>query len=116
MMAEKFKRVSIIVLDSVGIGEAPDAEKYGDEGCDTLGHIAEKMNGLNVPNMAAMGLSNIRPENPLVGVPVQEHPKAFFTKMQEISAGKDSMDGHWEMMVFLSQARCTRFRKVSRMN
>lgn len=98
MMAEKFKRVSIIVLDSVGIGEAPDAEKYGDEGCDTLGHIAEKMNGLNVPNMAAMGLSNIRPENPLVGVPVQEHPKAFFTKMQEISAGKDSMDGHWEMM------------------
>ncbi|WP_018662813.1 phosphopentomutase [Heyndrickxia acidiproducens] len=97
-MLKNFKRVSIIVIDSVGIGEAPDAEKYGDSGCDTLGHTAEKMNGLNIPNMAAMGLSNIRPENPLKGVQVQEHPTAFYTKMQEISAGKDSMDGHWEMM------------------
>ncbi|SFG28358.1 phosphopentomutase [Sporolactobacillus nakayamae] len=97
-MTEKFKRIHIIVLDSVGIGEASDAAKYGDEGCDTLGHTAEAMNGLSVPNLAKLGLSNIRPEKPIQGVPVQEQPLAYFTKMHEVSAGKDSMDGHWEMM------------------
>ncbi|RYM04646.1 phosphopentomutase [Sporolactobacillus sp. THM7-7] len=97
-MAEKYKRIHIIVLDSVGIGEATDAAKYHDEGCDTLGHTAEAMGGLNVPNLAKMGLSNIRPENPIKGVPLQERPIAYYTKMHEVSAGKDSMDGHWEMM------------------
>jgi phosphopentomutase len=97
-MTEKFKRIHIIVLDSVGIGEASDAANYGDEGCDTLGHTAAAMNGLNVPNLARLGLSNIRPEKPIQGVPVQNQPLAYFTKMHEISAGKDSMDGHWEMM------------------
>ena len=51
--------VFLIVMDSVGIGEAPDAEKFGDKGADTFGHIAEKMNGLNMPNMGKLGLSNI---------------------------------------------------------
>lgn len=97
-MTEKFKRIHIIVLDSVGIGEASDAANYGDEGCDTLGHTAEAMNGLTVPNLAKLGLSNIRPEKPIQGVAVQDQPLAYFTKMHEISAGKDSMDGHWEMM------------------
>lgn len=97
-MTEKFTRVVVIVLDSVGIGQASDAEKYGDAGCDTLGHTADSMGGIHLPNMEAMGLSNIRPEKPLKGVAVQQHPSAFFTKMHEISAGKDSMDGHWEMM------------------
>lgn len=97
-MEEKFKRIHIIVMDSVGIGEASDAEKYGDAGSDTLGHTAGAMGGLHVPNLAKMGLSNIRPEKPLQGVPVQEHPVAYYTKMHEVSAGKDSMDGHWEMM------------------
>ncbi|MCO7175162.1 phosphopentomutase [Sporolactobacillus kofuensis] len=97
-MTEKFKRIHVIVLDSVGIGEATDAAKYGDEGCDTLGHTAAAMNGLNVPNLTKLGLSNIRPEQPILGVPVQDKPLAYFTKMHEISAGKDSMDGHWEMM------------------
>ncbi|WP_353948831.1 phosphopentomutase [Sporolactobacillus sp. Y61] len=97
-MANQFRRIHIIVLDSVGIGEASDAEKYHDKGCDTLGHTAEAMGGLNVPELEKLGLSNIRPDRPIRGVTVQEHPAAFFTKMHEVSAGKDSMDGHWEMM------------------
>lgn len=97
-MTETFKRIHIIVMDSVGIGEASDAAKYGDEGCDTLGHAAEAAGGLNVPHLERLGLSNIRPERPLSGIAVQDHPLAFFTKMHEVSAGKDSMDGHWEMM------------------
>ena len=60
MATNTYKRIFIIVMDSVGIGEAPDAEKFGDKGADTFGHIAERMNGLNMPNMAKLGLSNIR--------------------------------------------------------
>lgn len=55
-----YKRIFIIVMDSVGIGEAPDAEVFGDQGSNTIGHIAEKMNGLNMPNMAKLGLGNIK--------------------------------------------------------
>ncbi|KEF37343.1 phosphopentomutase [Schinkia azotoformans MEV2011] len=91
----KFKRVFLIVMDSVGIGEAPDAEKFGDKGADTLGHIAERMNGLNMPNLAKLGLSNIRE---IKGVPVAKRPLAHYTKMQEASVGKDTMTGHWEIM------------------
>ncbi|MGG4040167.1 phosphopentomutase [Bacillus smithii] len=90
-----YKRVHLIVMDSVGIGEAPDAEKFNDKGADTLGHIAERMNGLNMPNMAKLGLSNIRP---LKGIPKAEKPLAYYTKMQEASKGKDTMTGHWEIM------------------
>ncbi|PLT28265.1 phosphopentomutase [Peribacillus deserti] len=90
-----FKRVFLVVMDSVGIGEAPDAKKFGDEGSDTLGHIAERMNGLNMPVMAELGLSNIRP---IQGLEKAEKPKAFYTKMQEASNGKDTMTGHWEIM------------------
>lgn len=82
-------------MDSVGIGEAPDAKKFGDEGSDTLGHIAEKMNGLHMPNMAKLGLSNIRE---IQGIPVQDEPLAYYTRMQEASNGKDTMTGHWEIM------------------
>jgi phosphopentomutase len=90
-----YKRVFLIVMDSVGIGEAPDAEKYNDKGADTLGHIAEHRGGLNMPNMAKLGLSNIRE---IKGVPKAEKPLAYYTKMQEVSAGKDTMTGHWEIM------------------
>ncbi|MGM0874076.1 MAG: phosphopentomutase [Bacillota bacterium] len=90
-----YKRIFLIVLDSVGIGEAPDADKFNDLGSDTLGHIAEHMGGLNMPNMAKLGLSNIRE---IKGIPVQEQPQAFYTKMQEASNGKDTMTGHWEIM------------------
>ncbi|KKI93083.1 phosphopentomutase [Bacillus sp. SA1-12] len=90
-----YKRIFLIVMDSVGIGEAPDAEKFNDLGSDTLGHIAEHMGGLHMPNMAKLGLSNIRE---IKGVPKQAQPLAFYTKMQEASTGKDTMTGHWEIM------------------
>ena len=95
MKKELFKRIHLIVLDSVGIGESPDAELFGDEGADTLGHTAEAMNGLHMPNMAKLGLSNIRP---ILGVPVAADPLAMYGKMQESSVGKDTMTGHWEIM------------------
>lgn len=82
-------------MDSVGIGEAPDAERFGDNGADTLGHIAERMNGLNMPNMGKLGLSNIRE---IKGIKKAEKPLAFYTKMMEASNGKDTMTGHWEIM------------------
>lgn len=95
MSAHAYKRIFVVVMDSVGIGEAPDAEKFGDKGADTFGHIAEKMNGLKMPNMAKLGLSNIRE---IQGVEKAEKPLAFYTKMQEASNGKDTMTGHWEIM------------------
>ncbi|GHI01443.1 phosphopentomutase [Neobacillus kokaensis] len=95
MTLHTYKRIFIIVMDSVGIGEAPDADKFGDKGADTLGHIAEKMNGLHMPNMGKLGLSNIRE---LKGIEKAEQPLAFYTKMMEASNGKDTMTGHWEIM------------------
>ena len=95
----RFKRVFTLVLDSVGIGAAKDAAKFDDEGSDTLGHITSYWNGeLKLPNLTALGLGNIRADSPLTGVLPVEAPLAYYGKMQEISAGKDSMDGHWEMM------------------
>lgn len=91
----KFKKIHLVVLDSVGIGEAPDAKDFGDEGADTLGHIAEKMNGLHMPTMEKLGLSNIRQ---LKGIKRVENPKAYYGIMEEASVGKDTMTGHWEMM------------------
>jgi len=94
-MPYPYKRIFLIVMDSVGIGEAEDAEKFGDKGAHTLGHIAEKMNGLHMPNMAKLGLSNIYP---IQGIEKAASPLAFYTKMQEASNGKDTMTGHWEIM------------------
>ena len=90
-----FKRIFLVVMDSVGIGEAPDAEEFNDVGANTLGHIAEKMNGLNMPNMQKLGLGNI---GDIKGIEKQDSPLAYFTKMQEASNGKDTMTGHWEIM------------------
>ncbi|MED4083084.1 phosphopentomutase [Halalkalibacterium halodurans] len=95
MDVKRFKRVFLIVMDSVGIGEAPDAKAFGDQGAHTLGHIAERMNGLHMPNMAALGLSHIRP---IQGIEKVDKPKAHYGIMQEISSGKDTMTGHWEIM------------------
>lgn len=91
----KFNRIFLVVMDSVGIGEAPDAEKFNDKGADTLGHIADHMNGLHMPNMADLGLSNIRE---IKGIEKAVKAKAHFTKMEEASNGKDTMTGHWEIM------------------
>lgn len=95
MTNHTYKRIFLVVMDSVGIGEAPDAERFGDKGSDTLGHIAEKMNGLKMPNMGKLGLSNIRE---IKGIQKAEKPLAYYTKMQEASNGKDTMTGHWEIM------------------
>ena len=84
----------IIVLDGVGIGELPDAANYGDEGSNTLVNIAEKTGGLNLPNMQKLGLGNI--EN-IKGIPPSKSPLASYGKMKELSAGKDSTTGHWEI-------------------
>ncbi|KZE72728.1 phosphopentomutase [Paenibacillus jamilae] len=91
----KFKRIHLVVMDSVGIGEAPDAAQFDDYDVDTLGHIARERGGLNMPNMAKLGLSNIRS---IQGVPAADKPLAYYTKMQEASNGKDTMTGHWEIM------------------
>ncbi|MFJ7730268.1 phosphopentomutase [Lysinibacillus sp. NPDC097231] len=94
-MNKPFKKIHVVVLDSVGIGEAPDAADFGDVGAHTLGHIAEKMNGLTMPHMESFGLANIEP---LQGMQATETPKAYYGKMQEASVGKDTMTGHWEIM------------------
>lgn len=91
----QYKRIFLVVMDSVGIGEAPDAADFNDVGADTIGHIAEKMNGLHMPNMAKLGLSHIKE---IKGIPADEKPLAYYGKMQEASNGKDTMTGHWEIM------------------
>ncbi len=84
----------IIVLDGVGAGEAPDAANYGDVGSNTLGNIDKVVGGLQLPNLGKMGLGNILP---LTGVPPEKSPIASYGKMREVSTGKDSTSGHWEI-------------------
>lgn len=90
----KFNRIHLIVMDSVGIGEAPDAKDFGDVGAHTLGNIA-KTAGLALPHLTELGLVNIEP---LHGMTPVEQTKGYWTKLEEISAGKDTMTGHWEIM------------------
>ena len=93
-----YKRVFVIVMDSVGTGAAHDAAKFDDVGSDTLGHVCEYYKGaLKLPNLGKLGISNLR-DTPIEGVPVADPAIGDYGKMEEISAGKDSMDGHWEMM------------------
>src|SRR5699024_10988895 len=95
MMKKRFKRIFLLILDSVGIGEAPDAADFDDVGADTLGHIADYVSGLKMPTMAELGLSNILP---IKGIDKADRPLAHYTKMEEASVGKDTMTGHWELM------------------
>lgn len=90
-----FRRIALIVLDSVGIGELPDAKQFDDLGANTLGHIMQREPELRLTNLSAMGLGNIAP---LPTHPPVENPTACYGKMAEISAGKDTMTGHWEIM------------------
>lgn len=87
------KRVALIVLDSVGIGFSADADEYGDRGANTLGHIADSA-GLDIPNMHEMGLGNIAP---LFGLPPMGTTSAAYGKAKEVSKGKDTTTGHWEI-------------------
>jgi phosphopentomutase len=90
-----YQRITVIVLDSVGIGELPDAEQYGDKGSHTLGHIAQKVQGLSLPNLRRLGLGNIAP---LADWQPEVTPVGYYGKMAEVSVGKDTMTGHWELM------------------
>ncbi|GAB1531054.1 MULTISPECIES: phosphopentomutase [Brevibacillus] len=91
----QYSRVFLIVMDSVGIGEQPDAPKFNDAGANTLGHIAERVAGFSLPNLQKLGLGNIAP---LQNVAPVAAPMAHYGKMQEISMGKDTTTGHWEIM------------------
>ncbi|CAH1197380.1 Phosphopentomutase [Paenibacillus allorhizoplanae] len=91
----RFERISLIVLDSVGIGELPDADQFGDLGAHTLGHIAEKVSGFALPHLQQMGLGNIAD---IQGIPPVSSPEGYYGKMAEVSVGKDTMTGHWELM------------------
>ncbi|KLL71597.1 phosphopentomutase [Streptococcus agalactiae] len=98
----QFDRIHLVVLDSVGIGAAPDANDFVNAGVpdgasDTLGHISKTV-GLAVPNMAKIGLGNIPRPQALKTVPAEENPSGYATKLQEVSLGKDTMTGHWEIM------------------
>lgn len=95
MVQMKFNRIITIVMDSVGMGAASDAKAFGDEGSDTLGHIAQSVNGLKMPAMEALGLGNL---HNVLGVEKVSKPKAYIQKMEEASNGKDTMTGHWELM------------------
>lgn len=89
-----FRRIILTVLDSVGVGALPDAGRWGDSGANTLGNIARSQGGLFLPVMADMGLGNIAP---IEGVAAVAAPQASHGKMAELSAGKDTTIGHWEM-------------------
>ena len=91
---KKYKRIHIIVMDSVGIGEAPDAAAFGDVGADTLGNIAKTV-GLDVPELEKLGLGHIADIKEIK--PVEDYV-GYHTKLEEISVGKDTMTGHWEIM------------------
>ncbi len=88
------KNFIIIILDGVGIGELPDSHLYNDQGSHTLGNMALAVGGLNLPNLQSLGLGNI---TKIKGIIEVDNPKSSFGKMKEISKGKDSTTGHWEI-------------------
>lgn len=88
------KRVILIVLDSMGVGELPDAAEYGDEGSNTLANTARAVGGLSLPHMQQLGLGNI---TAIEGVPPCDEPLGAYGRMAEASKGKDTTTGHWEM-------------------
>lgn len=84
----------VIILDGVGVGELPDAELYGDKGSNTLGNISKALGSISLPNLQKFGLGNIIPIN---GIEPVQKPMASFGRMNEVSKGKDSTTGHWEI-------------------
>lgn len=90
----KYKRIFVIVMDSLAIGQAKDAHLYGDEGADTFGNIAKEY-PLNIPNLQKLGISNL---HPLKGVQKVGNPLGYYNVLHESSVGKDTLTGHWELM------------------
>ena len=91
----EYKRVFVIVLDSLGIGAMPDSPQFGDNGVDTFGHILERMGTLNIPNLQKLGFLNLHRGGKMEGV---SQPMGRYMRMAERSNAKDTMAGHWEMM------------------
>jgi len=94
MATSPFRRVFVIVIDSLGVGALPDAAAYGDQGSNTLGNIAARV-PLRIPNLCALGISRVVP---LAGLPPAGAPLGAYGRMAEVSPGKDSVTGHWELM------------------
>ncbi len=92
---ENYKRIFVIVLDSLGIGAMPDSEKFGDKGVDTFGHILEKMGTLSIPHLKRLGMLNLHCAG---NMEAEENPIGRYMRLGEASNGKDTMTGHWEMM------------------
>ncbi len=92
---KEYKRIFVIVMDSLGIGAMPDSEKFGDIGVDTFGHILERMRTLDIPNLRKLGMLNLHSGGDMTGI---KQPVGRYCKMAECSNGKDTMTGHWEMM------------------
>jgi phosphopentomutase len=95
-----FKRIFVIVADSLGCGTAPRSAEFGDFGANTIAHIAEHEGGIKLPVMESMGYGNI---TDILGVNRVDNPKGYYGKMDEASNGKDTMTGHWEMMGILTE-------------
>ena len=89
------QRVILIILDSVGCGDAPDAESFGDQGSNTLSNTAQAVGGLKLPNMGRLGLGNI---TPIKGVSPVDEALGAYGRLTEVSPGKDTTTGHWELM------------------
>lgn len=92
---EKYRRIFVIVLDSLGIGAMPDSPRFGDEGVDTFGHILERMETLEIPHLQKLGMLNLHAAGKMKGI---EKPMGRYMRLGEASNGKDTMTGHWEMM------------------
>ncbi|WP_294708185.1 phosphopentomutase [uncultured Fusobacterium sp.] len=92
---KRYKRIFTVVIDSLGIGAMDDAEKYGDIGVNTLGHIAESVDRLNIPNLQKLGIANLCK---LKNIEPVAKPLGYYGELKETSVGKDTMTGHWEMM------------------
>ena len=92
---QKYERIFVVVMDSLGVGEMPDSPDFGDVGVNTLGHISEAVESFEIPNLRKLGMANLIP---LKQVPPVDRPLGYYAKMKEQSLGKDTMTGHWEMM------------------
>ncbi|MGO5114690.1 phosphopentomutase [Candidatus Avoscillospira sp. LCP25S3_F1] len=97
---KRYNRIFTIVLDSLGIGQMPDAARFGDEGADTLGHILDHMGTLDMPNLRKLGLLDLHTGGQMTGTGA---PLARCLRLSEASNGKDTMTGHWEMMGIYTQ-------------
>ncbi len=92
---KKFKRIFVIVMDSAGVGSEPRSKEFGDEGANTFVHVSERCHGLYIPTMNSLGIGDM---GPILGTSIVSHPSSYSLKALELSNGKDTMTGHWEIM------------------